>query len=42
MHDIGVPPAMAGLSNASPMAGSAYASVYPFSTAATELNYDFA
>ena len=39
---IGVPPAPAGLSNAIPLAGSAYAGVYPFSTAATDLSYDFA
>ena len=39
---IGVPPATAGLSNAIPLAGSAYAGVYPFSTAATDLSYDFA
>ena len=39
---IGVLPAMAGLSNATPLAGSTYAGVYPFSTAATDLTCDFA
>ena len=39
---IGVPPPTAGLSNAIPLAGSAYAGVYPFSTAATDLTYDIA
>ena len=39
---IGVPPATTGLSNATPLAGSTYAGVYPFSTAATDLTYDFA